>query len=89
MALKTFTATRAADVPGRSNQLRSWSVSQGTGAQTIRFCDGTTATPLFEVQLPATSSASQSYSNPYPVFPNGLAVEVVGTGFNRGCIDIV
>jgi hypothetical protein len=45
---------------------------------------------MFEVQLPANSSSSQSYKQgAYPVFPLGLYLEVVGTGFRRGDVDLV
>ncbi len=87
MALKTFTATRAADVPGRSNQLRSWHLNM-SGAGTVSFCDGSAAAPLFSFTYAAATNDKYAYSQPYPVFPNGLHVEV-SAGLSRGCIDIV
>lgn len=88
MALKTFTATRNADNPGKANFLRFWSLSAGAVALVVRFCDSSSATPLFEVQVPINSSASQSFAHPFAPFPNGLHVEVVSGTLNRGCIDI-
>jgi hypothetical protein len=88
MALKTFTATRAADAPGKANTLRYWSLSAGGTALVVNFCDGTSATPVFQVQVPINSSASQALANPFIGFPNGLHVELVSGILNRGCIDI-
>jgi hypothetical protein len=31
-----------------TKSLASYHLSQGTGAQTVRFCDGTSARPIFE-----------------------------------------
>ena len=87
--MKTFTATRAADKPGAANQLRSWHLSAGGTALVVNFCDNTAATPFFQVQVPINSSASESYPQSQPWFPNGLHVEVVSGILNRGCIDIV
>jgi hypothetical protein len=86
LAVKTFTGDR----PPTANDgkfLRAWHLSQGAGAQTIQFCNGVVGSPIFEVQLPANTSASQIYHHPI-CFPNGLHVEVVATGFIRGGIDL-
>lgn len=88
MALKTFTADRP-PAAGDGKFLSSWHLSAGGTALVAEFCDGTAATPLFQVQVPINTSASQSYSKTAePFFPNGLHVEVVSGVLNRGCIDI-
>jgi hypothetical protein len=89
MALKTFTATRP-PAAGDGKRLASWHLSCGaTTALIVNFCDGTSATPLFQVQVPVTASASQAYSQPMPIFPNGLHVEVVSGNFTRGAVDLI
>ncbi len=88
MALKTFTATRAADAQGKANRLTFWSLSAGATALVVNFCDGTSSTPLFQVQVAINSSASQAYAHPFLYFPNGVHVELVSGALNRGCIDI-
>lgn len=89
MALRTFTNDRA---PSASDgkYLASWHLSAGGTALVVEFCDGTAATPLFQVQVPISTSASQSYGigENRPFFPNGLHVELVSGVLNRGCIDI-
>ena len=89
MALLTFTAST--DFTTRGKRIASWHVSQGTGAQTINFRSGSiSGTIMFQVQLVATSSASQAYPHPnLPAIPGGLYIEVVGTGFNVGSVDLV
>jgi len=89
MATQTFTAST--DFTSKGKRLASWHVSQGTGAQTINFRNGSVAgTIIFQVQLVATSSASQAYPQAsMPFFPLGLYVEVVGTGFNAGAVDVL
>jgi hypothetical protein len=90
MAMFDFTAST--DFAGKSKRLSSWHLSQGTGAQTVNFRDGGSGgTIKFQVQLAATSSASQDYSLPQGslIFPNSLYVEVVGTGFNKGMVNLV
>ena len=89
MAFLNFTAST--DFAGKGKRLASWHLSQGTGAQTINFRNGgSSGTILFQVQLVATSSASQSYPAPnLPFFSSGLYIELVGTGFNAGAIDLV
>jgi hypothetical protein len=89
MALYDFTAS--IDLAGKSRRLASWHLSQGTGAQTVNFREGgASGTIKFQVQLAATTSASQAYSAPLlPTFVKDLYVEVVGTGFNKGCVDLV
>lgn len=89
MALKTFTATRPVTT-GDSKRLGSWHLSAGGTALVVNFADGTSATPLFQVQLAINTSASQTYAAPaLPVFPNGVHVEVVSGVLNRGCIDLL
>lgn len=88
MAQKTFTATRAATQVGRADTLRFWSLSAGGVALIVNFCDGTSATPLWQVQVPINSSASQALAQPALSFPSGLHVELVSGTLNRGCIDI-
>lgn len=89
MALKTFTDDRA-PATGDGKYLNSWHFSAGGTACVIRLCDGTSSTPLIEIQVPINTSASQSYggSGRRPFFPNGLHVELVSGALNRGCIDI-
>lgn len=68
-------------------RLYSWSLSQGTGAQTINFRRGAIGGAIvFQVQVPATTSASQSYAKPLYV-NEGWFIEVVATGFQQGCVD--
>jgi hypothetical protein len=90
MALYQFTASFDATGAGKGRRLGSWHLSQGAGTQTINFRSGGLTGPImFQVQLPATTSASQSYGQVAPVFPGGLYVEVVGTGFGVGSVDLV
>jgi hypothetical protein len=35
-----------------------------------------------------TTSASQAYSHPGLVFPNSLYVQIVGTGFAQGSVEL-
>lgn len=86
MAFKTFTATRAPQA-GDGKILRGYILSAST-ATIINFCDGTNATPIFQVQLPALGSSSEVFGQSGPVFPNGLHIEVVSGTFTRGAIDI-
>jgi hypothetical protein len=89
MALLQFTASSDFTGAGKGRRLGSWHVSQGAGTQTINFRNGGLTGPiLIQVQLPATTSASQAYSQPLPIFGAGLYVEVVGTGFNVGSVDL-
>ena len=88
MALKTFTADRSADLAGKADRLTFWSLSAGAVALVVNFCDGTSSTPLWQVQVAVNASASQAYAHPFLYFPNGLHVEVVSGTLNRGCIDI-
>ena len=87
MALYDFTVST--DFAGKGKRLLSWHLSQGTGAQSVNFRDGgASGTIKFQVQLAATTSASQAYPSPCPVFVNGLYVDIVGTGFAQGCVDL-
>jgi hypothetical protein len=87
VALYPFTAST--DLTTKPKRIASWHVSQGAGTQTIRFRNGSiSGTVMLEVQLPATTSASQAYGTPI-IFPAGVYVEVVGTGFNAGGVDLV
>lgn len=88
MALKTFTATRAVTA-GDGKRLASWALSAGGVALVVRLCDGTSATPLIELQVPINASASEVYAQQAPVFPNGLHVELISGTLNRGCVDLV
>lgn len=87
MAMRTFTATRAV-TPGDGKRLVSWHLSSGGTALVVDFCDGTSSTPIFQVQLPINASASQSYNVPHPNFPNGVHVQVVSGTLVRGAIDV-
>ena len=88
--MATFTFAASTDFTTRGKRLGSWHLSQGTGAQTINFHNGNGGPILFQVQLVATSSASQAYpQSSMPFFSSGLYVEVVGTGFNQGAVDLV
>ncbi|MEP6909979.1 MAG: hypothetical protein ABI896_06045 [Actinomycetota bacterium] len=87
MALKTFTASRA-PAAGDGKCLQGWYLSSGGVALVVNFCNGPSAAPTFQVQLPVNSSSSQAYPQPMPVFPNGCHVEVVSGTLNRGAIDI-
>lgn len=88
MALKTFTATRA-PVIGDPKKLTNWHLSAGGTALVVRFCEGTSATPIFEVQIPINSSASQAYPD-HLSCPSGgqWHIEVVSGTLNRGSIDL-
>jgi hypothetical protein len=86
MALKTFTATRAPQL-GDGKILRAWHLSASVAA-IVNFCDGTSATPIFQVQIPNLASASEVYGQAGVVFPNGLHIEIVSGTFTRGAIDI-
>ena len=89
MAVFPFNAT--IDLTAKGKRIASWHVSQGTGAQTINFRNGGAAAQIvFQVQLVATSSASQAYPPPnLPFFSSGLYIEIVGTGFQIGSVDLV
>jgi len=89
MAIFPFNAS--IDLTTKGKRLASWHVSQGTGAQTINFRNGGAAAQIvFQVQLVATSSASQAYpQSSMPFFSSGLYVEIVGTGFAIGSVDLV
>jgi hypothetical protein len=89
MALYSFTAS--SDFTTKAKRLASWYCSQGTGAQTVNFRNGGLTGPImFQAQLPATTSAGLAYTQAgLPTFTSGLYVEVVGTGFGVGCVDLV
>jgi hypothetical protein len=87
MAVKTFTATRAPQA-GDSKLLTGWGLSAGGTALVVNFCDGSSATPIFQVQLPVNSSGKQSYFKPL-IFPNKLHVEVVSGMLTRGSVDLL
>ena len=73
---------------GRGKRLYSWHLSQGTGAQTVNFRRGSVSGEIvFQVQVPATTSASQSYNEPL-YCTEGWFVDVVGTGLAVGLVDI-
>lgn len=85
MALKTFTGDRPSQA-GDSKLLRGWHLSASATA-VVDFCNGAAGTPIFQVQVPASTSASQSYSRPL-CFPNGLHVKLVSGTLIRGAVDI-
>jgi hypothetical protein len=89
MALLPFAVST--DFTTKGKRLASWHLSQGTGAIAINFRNGSAAGAIqFQVQLAATTSASQAYATPnLPFFSSGLYVEIVGTGFNAGSVDLV
>jgi hypothetical protein len=90
MALLDFTASTDFTGPSKPKRLRAYFLSQGTGAQTVNFRDGSaTGTIKFQVQIPATSSKELGIDHPGVVFPNGLYVEVVGTGFAKGAVELI
>jgi hypothetical protein len=88
MALYSFTGSTDLSATPKGKRLGSWHLSQGAGAQTVNFHNGNGGPIMFQVQLPATTSASQAYGAPI-VFTSGLYVEVVGTGLNAGSVDLV
>ena len=89
MATLTFAAST--DFTTKGKRLASWHLSQGTGANTFNFRSGSlTGQIVFQVQLVATTSASQAYpQSSMPFFPGGLYLEVTGTGLNAGAVDLV
>lgn len=89
MALNVFTAST--DYASKGRRLVGWHVSQGAGAQTINLRNGGSGGTIYmQIQVPATSSSGQFYGpNGGPYFPAGLYVEVVGTGFAVGSVDLV
>ena len=90
MALFPFTASIDLTGAGKGRRLAAWHLSQGAGAQTINFRVGSAAGAIqFQVHLATTTSASQAYSSPaLPYFPAGLYVEVTGSGFNVGSVEL-
>lgn len=86
MALNSFTAST--DLAGKGKSVTAYNLSQGAGAQTINFRDGgASGTIKWQVQLPATSSKELAFDR--PLWFNALYVEVVGTGFAAGSVDLV
>lgn len=89
MALKTFSATRAADAVGKANTLRFWHIAALTAPCAVDFCNGTSATPIFRVHLTtALTSASETFPQPGISFPNGLHIELITGTLNSSAIDI-
>jgi hypothetical protein len=87
MALFTFTGS--VDLSTKPKRLGGWHLSQGAGVQTVNLRNGSLTGPIMvQVQLPATTSASQSY-DVLPIFTGGVYVEVVGTGFTVGSVNLV
>jgi hypothetical protein len=87
-----ITATASFSAKGRGKRLQSWHISQGTGAQIVNFrhataADDNTGAVVFQVQVPANTSASQAYPDPIYV-PEGFYVEVVNTGLNYATIVV-
>jgi hypothetical protein len=88
MTMITFTGST--DFVGKPKRLSSWHLSQAAGTQTVNFRNGGAAGPIIlQAQLPANASSSQAYGVPAPFFPNSLYLEVVGTSFVRGAVDLV
>lgn len=89
MAIKTFTATRA-PVSGDSKKLSAWQLSAGAVALVVNFCEGTSASPVFQVQVPVNSSSSLAYHKNLGTPSGGYwHVEVVSGTLNRGAVDLV
>ena len=88
MALKTFTATRS-PATGDPKKLCSWYLSAGGTALVVNFCEETSATPVFQVQVPINASASQAHPD-HLSCPSGgrWHVELVSGTLNRGVIDL-
>jgi len=61
------------------------------GKRLASFNNGSITGPIMlQVQLNTTTSQSVAYTQAgLPTFPAGLYVEVTGTGFNTGCVDLV
>lgn len=89
MALRTFTADRPPDA-GDGGGISSWHLSAGGVALVVEFCEGAAGTPIFQVQVPINTSASQSYHKPIRCPSGGeWHIEVVSGTLNRGAIDFV
>jgi hypothetical protein len=86
LAVKTFTGDRPFNPVTDGKFLRSWHLSASATA-VVEFCNGSAGAPMFQVQLPAGSSASQAYHKPL-CFPLGLHVELVSGTLVRGAIDL-
>ena len=87
MGLVAFTAST--DLTTTAKRLSAWHLSQGAGANTINLRNGSASGAIVcQVQLPATTSASQSYPVPI-IFTSGLYVEIVSSGFTVGSVDLV
>lgn len=87
MALYGFTADT--DFVGKGKTLSFISLSQGVGAQTVRFLSGGSGgTEQFQIQVPAATSVQVVLGARPLVFPGGLYIDVVGTGFTQGCVDL-
>ena len=85
--LRTFTASR--DFTGKGNTIRRLFPSKGTGAQTVNVrANGASGAIQLQVQLPATSSKELDFSSPPLQIAGAVYVEVVGTGFAQGAIDL-
>jgi hypothetical protein len=89
MASKTFSATRGPQA-GDGRQLASWSLSAGGTALVVNFCEETSGSPLFQVQVPINTSASQAYPKPIkPPAGGRWHVQVVSGTLVRGTIDLI
>jgi hypothetical protein len=87
IALYDFTAST--DFVGKAKRLRGVYLSQGAGAQTVNLRDGgASGTIKIQIQVPATSSKEVNIDHPGIVFVNSLYVEVVGTGFAKGAVEL-
>ena len=86
-----ITGTDDIDTAGRGKKLASWHISQGAGAQVVNFRKGALAGAIvFQVQVPATTSASQSYDSPLKIDTGeGWFIEVVASGLNFLTVNIL
>ena len=88
MSVKTVTATRS-PAAGAERAIKSWHLSASTAA-VVNCCQESSATRIFQVQVPANSSASQAYYKPIRTPGNGRwHIEVVSGALNRGAVDLV
>ena len=89
MSVKSFTNDRP-PVAGDTRKLVSWSLAAGGTAAVVNFCEESAAAPIFQVQVPANTSASQSYIHPIkPPSGGRWHVELVSGVLNRGTVDLI
>jgi hypothetical protein len=89
VALFPFSTSLDLTGAGKGRRLASWALSQGVGAGLVNFrSGGATGQVMFQVQLPAGTSAFRAFDQ-CPTFPAGVFVEVVNSGFAVGSVDLV